>query len=127
MALTAATAAERRPNIVVILVDDLGYGDLGCYGQKLIKTPNIDRLAKEGIKLTDHYAGAPLCAPARCVLLTGLHTGHCPIRNNRPLKHEGNLPIPKKYPTLDSVRPAAIFQRSIEFSVSLPRACQSAM
>jgi arylsulfatase A-like enzyme len=109
MICTAAPATETprasagHPNIIYVLADDLGYGELGCYGQKLIKTPNIDRLAKEGIKLTDHYAGAPLCAPSRCVFLTGLHTGHCPIRNNRPLKHEGNLPIPKKYPTLGEI------------------------
>ena len=97
------TAAERQPNIVYILADDLGYGDLGCYGQKQIKTPNIDRIAAEGIRFTDHYSGAPVCAPARCVLLTGLHTGHCPIRNNKALKHEGNVPIPRAYVTLGEV------------------------
>ncbi|MGB2500035.1 MAG: sulfatase-like hydrolase/transferase, partial [Mariniblastus sp.] len=77
---SVAEATEKRPNIIYILADDLGYGDLGCYGQKLIKTPNIDSLAKTGMRFTDHYSGAPVCAPARCVLLTGLHTGHCPIR-----------------------------------------------
>ncbi len=99
-AASAAPAGDDRPNIIYILADDLGYGDLGCYGQKLIKTPNIDRIAKEGIKFTDHYSGAPVCAPARCVLLTGLHTGHCPIRGNRALKFEGNVPIPKSYLTM---------------------------
>ena len=98
-----ALAAGKKPNIIYILADDLGYGDLGCYGQKLIKTPNIDRLAREGVKLTDHYAGAPVCAPSRCVLLTSLHTGHCPIRNNRALKREGNVPIPASYVTLGEV------------------------
>ncbi len=93
-------ATGRKPNIIYILADDLGYGDLGCYGQKLIKTPHIDRLAAEGMKFTQHYAGSAVCAPSRCVLLTGLHTGHCPIRNNRALRHEGNVPIPKKYITL---------------------------
>ena len=100
---SVAGGVEKRPNIIYILADDLGYGDLGCYGQKLIKTPNIDRLARTGMRFTDHYTGAPVCAPARCVLLTGLHTGHCPIRGNRPLKFEGNVPIPKSYVTLGEV------------------------
>jgi len=71
-----------RPNIIFILADDLGYGDLGCYGQKEIATPNIDRIAKEGLIFTDHYAGSTVCAPSRCALMTGLHTGHCWIRGN---------------------------------------------
>ena len=71
-----------RPNIIFILADDLGYGDLGCYGQKEIATPNIDRLAKEGLIFTDYYAGSTVCAPSRCALMTGLHTGHCWIRGN---------------------------------------------
>lgn len=99
----AAEATEKQPNIIYILADDLGYGDLGCYGQELIKTPNIDSLAKTGMRFTDHYSGAPVCAPARCVLLTGLHTGHCPIRGNRALEFEGNVPIPKSYVTLGEV------------------------
>lgn len=70
------------PNIVFIMADDLGYGDLSCYGQKNFKTPNIDRLAAEGMRFTDYYAGATVCAPSRCVLMTGLHTGHCYIRGN---------------------------------------------
>ncbi len=76
-------AAEApRPNIVFILADDLGYGDVGCYGQKRIQTPNIDRLAKEGLRFTDFYAGCTVCAPSRCVLMTGYHTGHAHIRGN---------------------------------------------
>jgi arylsulfatase A-like enzyme len=71
-----------RPNIIFILADDLGYGDLGCYGQKEIATPNIDRIAAEGMRFTDHYAGSTVCAPSRCSLMTGLHTGHCWIRGN---------------------------------------------
>ena len=71
-----------RPNIIFILADDLGYGDVGCYGQKRIQTPNIDRLAKEGMRFTDFYAGSTVCAPSRCVLMTGYHTGHCLIRGN---------------------------------------------
>jgi arylsulfatase A-like enzyme len=75
-------ADPQRPNIVFILADDLGYGDLGCYGQQRIQTPNIDRLAKEGLRFTDFYAGSTVCAPSRCVLMTGYHTGHCSIRGN---------------------------------------------
>jgi arylsulfatase A-like enzyme len=71
-----------QPNMVLILADDLGYGDLGCYGQRQIQTPRIDRLAAEGIRFTQFYAGSTVCAPSRCVLMTGLHTGHCHIRGN---------------------------------------------
>ena len=80
---TDVNAESRRlPNIVFIMADDLGYGDLGCYGQKQIQTPNIDRLAREGVKFTQFYAGSTVCAPSRCVLMTGLHLGHCYIRGN---------------------------------------------
>ncbi len=80
----------RRPNIVFILADDLGYGDLGCYGQERIRTPNIDRMAAEGRRFTQVYAGSTVCAPSRCTLMTGLHTGHCRVRGNLliPLKPE---------------------------------------
>lgn len=78
-----ASSAE-RPNIIFLLADDLGYGDLGCYGQKLIKTPNLDRLASEGIRFTQAYAGGPVCTPSRSVFLTGLHAGHTPARDNVP-------------------------------------------
>ena len=71
-----------QPNIIFILADDLGYGDLGCYGQKKIRTPNIDRLAAEGMRFTQCYAGSTVCAPSRSVLMTGLHTGHTRIRGN---------------------------------------------
>ena len=74
--------AADRPNVVFIMADDLGYGDLGCYGQQRIKTPAIDRLAAEGMKFTDFYAGSTVCAPSRCVLMTGYHTGRCFIRGN---------------------------------------------
>ena len=73
---------EQPPNIIFILADDLGYGDLGCYGQQQIQTPNIDRLAQDGIRFTQHYAGSTVCAPSRCSLMTGLHTGHSLIRGN---------------------------------------------
>lgn len=71
-----------KPNLIFILADDLGYGDLGCYGQKEIRTPHIDRLAAEGLRFTHVYAGATVCAPSRCVLMTGLHTGHARVRSN---------------------------------------------
>ena len=71
-----------QPNIIYILADDLGWGDLSCYGQKTLKTPNLDHLAKEGMRFTRHYAGSTVCAPSRCVLMTGLHTGHARIRGN---------------------------------------------
>ena len=74
--------SRRAPNIVFILVDDLGYGDLGCYGQKVIRTPNVDRMAAEGMRFTDCYAGSTVCAPSRCCLMTGYHTGHARIRGN---------------------------------------------
>lgn len=74
--------AGRPPNIVLLLLDDLGYGDLGCYGQTLIRTPNIDRIAREGTRFTDCYAGGVVCAPSRSVLMTGLHAGHAPVRAN---------------------------------------------
>ena len=79
---TDVQAAKTKPNIIFIMADDLGYGDLGCYGQKLIKTPNLDQMASEGVRFTDFYAGSTVCAPSRCVLMTGLHLGHCYIRGN---------------------------------------------
>jgi len=72
----------KRPNIIFIMADDLGYGDLGCFGQKEILTPNIDKLAVEGLRFTDCYAGSTVCAPSRSVLMTGQHTGHTRVRNN---------------------------------------------
>jgi len=80
---TPLAAQRRRPNIVFILADDLGYGDLGCYGQKEIQTPNLDRMAAEGTRFTDAYAGCTVCAPSRCALMTGYHTGHARIRGNK--------------------------------------------
>ena len=79
------------PNIIYILADDLGYGDLGCYGQQLIETPNIDKLAATGMRFTQHYSGAPVCAPSRCSLLTGKHTGHSYIRGNDEWAERGKV------------------------------------
>jgi len=124
MLLLATPPSEKKPNIIFIHADDLGYGDLSCYGQQKIRTPNIDGLATEGTRYTQYYAGSTVCAPSRCALMTGLHTGHCLIRGNarvnlRPedvtvakvlqeagyatglagkwgLGHEGSLGIPTK-------------------------------
>ncbi len=79
---SGSDASDAKPNIIFIMVDDLGYGDLGCYGQQIIQTPNIDELAEKGIKFTNFYSGSPVCAPARSVLMTGLHTGHTTVRGN---------------------------------------------
>ena len=92
LGLNAGAKAEsaKRPNIIFILADDLGYGDLGCYGQEVIRTPNLDRMAGEGVRFTQCYAGSTVCAPSRCCLMTGLHTGHAYVRGNAlvPLRPE---------------------------------------
>ena len=90
-----ARAVPEKPNIIFILSDDLAQGDLGCYGQKLIKTPNIDRMAEEGTRYTQAYCGTTVCVPSRSSLMTGLHMGHCPIRSNREIQPEGQLPLPE--------------------------------
>ena len=82
------------------MADDLGYGDLGCYGQTRIPTPNIDRLAREGLRFTQFYAGSTVCAPSRSSLMTGLHTGHAPIRGNKEVQPEGQSPLPSGSVTL---------------------------
>src|SRR5262249_27998827 len=82
----SAAPASKKPNIVFILADDLGYAELGCYGQKKIRTPCIDRMAGQGIRFTQNYAGAPVCAPSRYCLMTGKHGGHAWIRDNREIK-----------------------------------------
>lgn len=94
--LTLPCAAAEKPNIVFLIADDLGYGDLGCYGQKKIRTPNIDRLAAAGMRFTAHYSGSNVCAPSRCALMTGKHPGHGYIRENRQAKGfpEGQEPVP---------------------------------
>ncbi|MGC9319478.1 MAG: arylsulfatase, partial [Armatimonadota bacterium] len=92
---TAAQPNEQeRPNIIFILADDLGYGDLGCYGQQIIQTPNIDRMAAEGLRYTDAYAGSTVCAPSRCCLMTGRDTGHAYVRGN------ARVPLPPEERTV---------------------------
>ena len=88
-----ADQKETPPNIIYILADDLGYGDLGCFGQEKFSTPNLDRLAEAGMKFIRHYSGSTVCAPSRSVLMTGLHTGHTPIRGNQEVKPEGQAPL----------------------------------
>ncbi len=86
---------QSKPNIIFVLADDLGFGDLGCFGQQLIQTPNIDRLATEGMRFTDAYAGSTVCAPSRCCLMTGFHTGHALVRGNgnRPPLGEADITV----------------------------------
>lgn len=97
---TSGETGKRLPNIVYILADDLGYGDLSCYGQRLFQTPNIDQLAGDGMKFTQHYAGSTVCAPSRSALMSGQHTGHTFIRGNRRVEPEGQYPIPDSLFTL---------------------------
>lgn len=106
---STAEVADRRPNIIYIYADDLGYGELGSYGQQLIRTPNLDRMAREGMRFTQHYTGAPVCAPARAMLLTGKHAGHSYIRGNYELGgfadslERGQMPLPEGLFTLSAM------------------------
>ena len=89
-----APHATRPPNILLIVSDDLGVGELGCYGQERIRTPNLDALAASGVRFEQAYSGSCVCAPSRCTLLTGFHTGHAAIRDNKELAPEGQEPLP---------------------------------
>lgn len=91
---------QETPNIIYILADDLGYGDLSCYGQKKFHTPNIDRLAAEGMLFTQHYSGTTVSAPSRSCLMTGMHSGHTPIRGNKEMEPEGQWPLPASSVTI---------------------------
>lgn len=99
----AEPTRSRPPNIVFLLADDLGIGDLGCYGQRKIRTPHLDRLAAEGLRFTQHYSGNAVCAPSRCVLMTGRHPGHSIVRDNREFKPEGQFPLPESTLTIASL------------------------
>ncbi len=90
-ALTSCQEQPQQPNVIYILADDLGYGELGSYGQKLIETPNLDALAANGVRFTQNYSGSPVSGPSRCVLMTGLHTGHSAIRGNDEVNSRGNV------------------------------------
>ncbi len=91
LVLASCAPVDQQPNIVFIVADDLGYGELGSYGQQHIRTPNLDRLAADGTRFTNHYSGSPVCAPSRAVLLTGLHTGHAYIRDNDEMPERGDV------------------------------------
>ena len=93
-------ADQGKPNVVFILADDLGYRELGSFGQQLIRTPNLDALAKQGMRLTQHYSGNAVCAPSRCVLMTGKHPGHAFVRANKSTPPEGQQEIPADEITL---------------------------
>lgn len=112
-ATACASAPTAKPNIVVILADDLGYGDLGCYGQQKIRTPNIDRLAAEGMKFKQFYAGANVCAPSRCVLMTGKHTGHCRVRGNAPLSQRAKQTLTRDDLTVAALLKPAGYARAL--------------
>jgi arylsulfatase A len=92
--IAEAIAVNKQPNIIYILADDLGYGDLSCYGQTKFSTPNIDKLANQGMLFTQHYSGSTVCAPSRSSLMTGMHTGHTAVRGNKEVQPEGQHPIP---------------------------------
>ena len=99
--LTTEAISKTKPNIIYIYADDLGYGELGCYGQQKIKTPNLDRLAKEGLRFTQHYCSAPVSAPSRCMLMTGRHSGHAYIRDNYEMGNgNGQMPLPEGTSTI---------------------------
>ncbi len=105
--------AYHKPNIIYIMADDMGYGDLGCYGSKRIKTPNLDRLAAEGIRFTNHYAGTSVCAPSRCSLMTGLTTGHCQVRGNIQCEPYGQLPLKENTVTVATKMKEAGYQTAL--------------
>jgi arylsulfatase A len=96
----ADTKPRRKPNIVFLLADDLGYGDLGCFGQEKIRTPRLDQLARDGMRMMQHYSGNAVCAPSRCVLMTGMHPGHAIVRDNRQVKPQSQFPLPEGTVTL---------------------------
>ena len=95
--------SAKSPNVIYILADDLGYGDLSCFGQTKFETPNIDKLAARGMVFTQHYSGNTVCAPSRSCLMTGLHTGHTPVRGNYEIYPEGQYPFPSDVPTLPKI------------------------
>ncbi len=110
------SATPDKPNIIYILADDLGYGDLSCYGQKRFQTPNIDRLANEGIRFTDHYAGCTVCAPSRASLMVGMHVGHCLVRGNYETGEHGfggELPLKPSSVTIADVLKKAGYRTGI--------------
>ena len=96
-------AARKQPNVLFVMADDLGYGELGSFGQQKIRTPRLDQLAEEGMRLTRHYCGSPVCAPSRCVLMTGKHPGKASVRNNKEHKPEGQWALPTSEPMMSEM------------------------
>lgn len=107
LAMSAFAADNAKPNIIVIMTDDLGYGEVDCYGQQRIKTPHIDKFAAEGMRFTQFYSGSTVCAPSRATLLTGQHTGHNFTRGN------SNPPLPPEPVTLGKLIKAAGYSTGI--------------
>jgi len=103
----------KPPNVIYILADDLGYGDLSCYGQTKFKTPHIDALAEQGMRFTQHYSGSTVCAPSRCSLLTGLHSGHAVVRGNSEVRPEGQSPMPADTFTVAHLMQSAGYQTGV--------------
>lgn len=123
-----AVKKTERPNIIFILCDDMGYGDLGCYGQKYINTPNIDRMAQEGMRFTQAYAGSPVSAPSRATIMTGQHSGHTHVRGNK--EYWKNVPTMKygdndEYTVVgqEPYDPAHIILPEIMKKTDIPRVC----
>lgn len=104
---------SKNPNIIYILADDMGVKDLGCYGQQMIKTPNIDKMAAEGMLFTQHYAGSTVCAPSRGTLMTGMHTGHGYVKGNFAMESEGNLPLPGETVTVAELLKSAGYKTGV--------------
>ena len=96
-------AVRKQPNVLFVMADDLGYGELGSFGQQKIRTPRLDQLAEEGMRLTRHYCGSPVCAPSRCVLMTGKHPGKAAVRNNKEHKPEGQWALPTSEPMMSEM------------------------
>jgi len=111
-----APKAEQKPetpNIIFIITDDQGYNDLGSYGAEIIKTPNLDRLAEEGMRFTNFYAGTSVCAPSRSAFITGQHTGHTPVRGNRQWEPSGQMPLPTGTVTISSLLKGAGYTNAL--------------
>ena len=112
LSLTIHAQEAERPNFIFVLSDDVAQGDLGCYGQKLIQTPRLDQMAKEGTRYLQAYCGTSVCAPSRASFFTGLHSGHCPVRGNYEVPPDGQLPLPEKTVTIAEVAKAAGYATS---------------
>lgn len=105
--------SDQLPNVIFILADDLGYGDLGCYGQQIIQTPELDRMAAEGMRFTQFYAGSTVCAPSRCVLMVGQHTGHCSVRGNAPANQRANQSLREEDITITQILKGRGYQTAL--------------